>query len=176
MNIDFLIHNAAEPERILAAVAGVTVKAVLLTHAHHDRLQALDQVRQTTGAPVGVHPADTAAFGVHGDFDLTDGDVLTLGGHELQVVHTPGHTPGSVCLRFDRCAIVGDTFFPGGSGHSARRRPWARYWRACNTRSSPGLATPPPTRAIARQLHWRGAVGLGAFPGLAAAGGVVGRC
>ena len=118
MNIDFLIHNAAEPERILAAVAGVTVKAVLLTHAHPDRLQALDQVRQTTGAPVGVHPADTAAFGVHGDFDLTDGDVLTLGGHELQVVHTPGHTPGSVCLRFDRCAIVGDTLLLGGPGHS----------------------------------------------------------
>ncbi len=113
-----IVDPAAEPERILAAVAGATVKAILLTHAHPDHLLALDQVRQATGAPVGLHPADAAAFGVQDDFDLNDGDVLTLGGHAIRVVHPPGHTPGRVCLRFDRRALVGDTIFPGGPGHS----------------------------------------------------------
>ena len=113
-----IVDPAAEAECILAAVAGTTIKAILLTHAHPDHLQALDAVRQATGAPLGLHPADAAEFGVPSDFDLRDGDVLSLGDEELRVTHTPGHTPGSVCLRFDRRAIVGDTLFPGGPGHS----------------------------------------------------------
>jgi len=113
-----IVDPAAEPERILAAVEGTTVKAILLTHGHPDHVQALDAVRQATNAPLGLHPADAAEFGIIGDFDLHDGDILTLGDGELTVVHTPGHTPGSVCFRFGRCAIVGDTLFPGGPGHS----------------------------------------------------------
>jgi hydroxyacylglutathione hydrolase len=113
-----IVDPAAEPDRILAVVEGTAVKAILLTHGHPDHVQALDVVRQATGAPLGLHPADAAEFGIAGDFDLGDGDVLMLGGGELTVVHTPGHTPGSVCFRFGQCAIVGDTLFPGGPGHS----------------------------------------------------------
>ncbi len=113
-----IVDPAAEAERILAAVVGTTVKAILLTHAHPDHLQALDAVRQATGAPLGLHPADAAEFGVPSDFNLADGAVLSLGDEELRVTHTPGHTPGSVCFRFDCRAIVGDTLFPGGPGHS----------------------------------------------------------
>jgi glyoxylase-like metal-dependent hydrolase (beta-lactamase superfamily II) len=113
-----IVDPAAEPERILAAVEGTAVKAILLTHGHLDHVQGLDAVRQATGAPLGLHPADAVEFGIVGDFDLDDGDVLTLGGGQVTVVHTPGHTPGSVCFRFGRCAIVGDTLFPGGPGHS----------------------------------------------------------
>ncbi|MGA9351941.1 MAG: MBL fold metallo-hydrolase [Anaerolineae bacterium] len=113
-----IVDPAAEPDRILAVAEGTAVKAILLTHSHPDHAQALDAVCQATGAPLGLHPADAAEFGIVGDFDLGDGDVLTLGGGELTVVHTPGHTPGSVCFRFGECAIVGDTLFPGGPGHS----------------------------------------------------------
>jgi hydroxyacylglutathione hydrolase len=113
-----VVDPAAEAERILAAVEGTVVKYILLTHAHGDHVQALGEVRQATGAPLGLQPADAAAFGIAGDFDLQDGDVLSLGRSALRVVHTPGHTPGSVCFRFDRRAIVGDTLFPGGPGHS----------------------------------------------------------
>jgi len=113
-----IVDPAAEAERILAAVEGTAVKAILLTHAHFDHVQALDEVRQATGAPLGLHPADAAEFGIEGDFDLGDGDLLALGRGELRVVHTPGHTPGSLCFCFDRRAVVGDTLFPGGPGHS----------------------------------------------------------
>jgi len=121
-----VVDPAGEAERILAAVEGTTVRAILLTHAHLDHVGALDEVRQATcrapsvrtGAPVGLHPADAAAFGIAGDFDLHDGGTLAVGRCALRVVHTPGHTPGSVCFCFDRRAIVGDTLFPGGPGHS----------------------------------------------------------
>jgi hydroxyacylglutathione hydrolase len=113
-----IVDPAAEADRILAAVAGTTVKAILLTHAHRDHIQALEVVRQATGAPVGIHPADAAAYGVSGDLALNHDDHLSLGGRRLRIVHTPGHTPGSICLRFDDRALVGDTFFPGGPGHS----------------------------------------------------------
>jgi len=58
-----IVDPASEAERILAAVEGTTSKAILLTHAHYDHVQALEAVRQATGAPLGIHPADAAEFG-----------------------------------------------------------------------------------------------------------------
>jgi len=117
-----IVDPAAEAERILAGVGGTAVKTILLTHAHRDHVLALDKVRRATGAPLGIHPYDSSAFAVDGDFEIIDGDVVPLGKGQLIVAHTPGHTPGSVCFRFDRRAIVGDTLFPGGPGHSATPR------------------------------------------------------
>jgi hydroxyacylglutathione hydrolase len=114
-----IVDPAAEAERILREVEGTTVKYILLTHAHMDHVGALAEVRKTTGAPLGVHRADAQRFRVDADFDLGDGDVLEWGDCQLRVVHTPGHTPGSVCLILDERALVGDTIFPGGPGHSA---------------------------------------------------------
>ncbi|MBU0702615.1 MAG: MBL fold metallo-hydrolase, partial [Chloroflexi bacterium] len=79
---------------------------------------ALDEVRAALGAPVGIHPADAAEFGVRADFELRDGGRLRVGRRYVRLVHLPGHTPGSVALRFDRRAIVGDAIFPGGPGHT----------------------------------------------------------
>jgi hydroxyacylglutathione hydrolase len=116
-----IVDPAAEGERILQEVGGTPVKYILLTHAHPDHVGALAEVRETTGAPLGVHPADARRFGVDAaisDLDLADGDVLEWGDCQLRVVHTPGHTPGSVCLMLDERVLVGDTIFPGGPGHS----------------------------------------------------------
>jgi hydroxyacylglutathione hydrolase len=114
-----IVDPAAEAGRILQEVEGTTVKHILLTHAHPDHVGALAEMREATRAPLGVHPADAQHFGVEADFDLTDGDVLEWGDCQLRVVHTPGHTPGSVCLILDERVLVGDTIFPGGPGHSA---------------------------------------------------------
>jgi len=67
---------------------------------------------------VGIHPAEAAAFGIRADFELRDGGRLWVGRCYVRLVHVPGHTPGSVALRFDRRAVVGDAIFPGGPGHT----------------------------------------------------------
>lgn len=113
-----IIDPGADAEAILAAVGSATVRCILLTHAHPDHIGALDAVRQATGAPVGLHPADAEAFEVEADFPLLDGMQLVVGRGHLAVSHVPGHTPGSVCLRLNGQAVVGDALFPGGPGHT----------------------------------------------------------
>ncbi len=120
-NEGLLIDPGAEAGHILDWIAGVEVRKILLTHAHRDHVGALAEVRAALGAPAGLHPDDeplAAKYPVTADFTIRDGDVVRLGAHEIRVVHAPGHTPGSICLRFDSRAIVGDVVFPGGPGHT----------------------------------------------------------
>lgn len=117
-NRALLIDPGADPEAILALCDGMHVTRILLTHGHFDHLLALDAVRESLGAPVGIHPRDAAEFGVEADFDLQGRRRMGVGRHFVRVVHLPGHTPGGVGLRFDRRAIVGDAVFPGGPGHT----------------------------------------------------------
>lgn len=114
-----LADPGADAERILAAVGAATVRCILLTHGHPDHVGALEAVRQATGAPVGMHPADAARFDVLADFPLLDGMEIMVGDGIVRVAHTPGHTPGSVCLRLNGQVLVGDAIFPGGPGHTA---------------------------------------------------------
>ena len=113
-----LVDPGADPEAVLGLCAGAHVTRILLTHGHFDHWLALGEVRTALGVPVGIHPADGAEFGVEADFELRDGMRLRVGQHLVRVVHVPGHTPGSVALRFDRRALVGDALFPGGPGHT----------------------------------------------------------
>jgi hydroxyacylglutathione hydrolase len=113
-----VVDPGADAETILAATGQALVRCVLLTHGHPDHVGALEEVRQATGAPVGIHPADAQAWGVDADFPLLDGTVVEVGQGEVAVVHVPGHTPGSVCLRLNGQVLVGDTIFTGGPGHT----------------------------------------------------------
>jgi glyoxylase-like metal-dependent hydrolase (beta-lactamase superfamily II) len=104
-------------ERDLAALAkhGLTLKYTVETHAHADHITASGQLRARTGALAaapyhcGVGPAD-----VH----LEDGEILRAGGERLQIIETPGHTMGSVCLRWRDAVFTGDTLFIGGCGRT----------------------------------------------------------
>jgi glyoxylase-like metal-dependent hydrolase (beta-lactamase superfamily II) len=113
-----LIDPGADHDAVLALCEGTQVVRILLTHGHFDHVLALDAVREALGAPVGVHSLDAETFDVESDFDLQDGVRLRVGRHVVRVVHIPGHTPGSVALRFDRRAVIGDAIFPGGPGRT----------------------------------------------------------
>jgi glyoxylase-like metal-dependent hydrolase (beta-lactamase superfamily II) len=113
-----LIDPAGDAEAILEMCANVDVRRILITHGHGDHVMALDEVREALQVPVGMHPADAEGFGIAADFELQDGMRLGVGRRQVRVVHIPGHTPGSVALRFDRRAVVGDAIFQGGPGAS----------------------------------------------------------
>ena len=114
-----LVDAASEADRILEAAEGVAVRYILQTHGHHDHVGALPAVKQALRAPVGVHRADAAMLPVEPDLLLSDEQLITFGNQQLLVLHTPGHTPGSVCLLTGRNLISGDTLFPGGPGATA---------------------------------------------------------
>lgn len=112
-----IIDPGAEAQQILEVTRGSRVTAILLTHAHPDHIGALDEIKQATGAPVYLHPADGEKFEVEYDRPLEDGQVIKVGRLRLRVVHTPGHTPGMTSFELgDGRVLVGDTLFVGGPG------------------------------------------------------------
>jgi hydroxyacylglutathione hydrolase len=113
-----IVDPGADAETILRAVDRARVCSILLTHGHPDHVGALEVVRNTLGVPVGIHPSDAEAFGLRADFSLAGGTDVQVGRSRLSVAHVPGHTPGSVCLRLNGRAVVGDAIFPGGPGHT----------------------------------------------------------
>jgi hydroxyacylglutathione hydrolase len=113
-----IVDMPAESSQTLQAAGGLRVVAILLTHTHPDHWPDYDLVKGATDAPVLCHPAEVILPSEKIDQPLADGDRVTVGGLSLQVIHTPGHTPGSCCFLVGRHLIAGDTLFPGGPGHS----------------------------------------------------------
>jgi hypothetical protein len=136
-----IVDMPAESSQTLEAVGDLKVVAILLTHTHPDHWPDYDLVKEATDAPVFCHPAEVMLPAAKIDRPLTDGDHLTVGGLRLQVIHTPGHTPGSCCFLVGRHLIAGDTLFPGGPGHSNSAQELQQ-----NIASTPSGCTPCPTR------------------------------
>ncbi len=113
-----LIDASDEAERLLSEVnkRHVHMRMILLTHGHPDHWGALGQLRDTWGVPVGMHLDDVNMVPLTPNFALTDDQRISVGGVTLRVLHTPGHTPGSICLLGDGVLFSGDTLFPGGPG------------------------------------------------------------
>lgn len=103
---------------IIDGLKGSTPQYILLTHNHIDHIGALDHLRTELKVPLAAHTADAAILTSPPEIWLSDGDAVRLGELELEVLHTPGHTPGSLCFRVGRYLISGDTIFPGGPGRT----------------------------------------------------------
>ena len=122
-----VIDAAHDPAAILDAVGERRLSAVVCTHGHNDHINAAPRVAEAKGAPVLLHPADQVLWqmvypGQLPDGDLADEEVIEIAATPLRVLHTPGHSPGSVCLYAPALRVVfsGDTLFHGGPGATGR--------------------------------------------------------
>jgi len=112
-----LVDGCYEPDKILAGAEGAEVVGIVQTHGHHDHVDALPELKKKLGVPVYAHPGEN--YPVPIDVELSDGDSISFGkDHEVMVLHTPGHTPGGVCLLIGKHLVSGDTLFPGGPGNT----------------------------------------------------------
>ncbi len=111
-----LLDAANEHERLLDLCKALNVRRVLETHGHWDHIQAVPQLRDA-GYDVAVTAEDAAMLPSYDDI-LEDDSVVEVGKLRLRGIHTPGHTPGSICFRLEGAPLLfsGDTLFPGGPG------------------------------------------------------------
>ena len=115
-----LIDPGADPDALADMLADSKPVAILLTHTHFDHIGGLKELRERLRVPVLAHHPGPRPAGAHVDIDrqLNHGDSVRVGAHNLQVYHTPGHTPDQICIAVedDNHFIVGDTLFEGGPG------------------------------------------------------------
>jgi glyoxylase-like metal-dependent hydrolase (beta-lactamase superfamily II) len=114
-------------DAILAVVDGRRVGAIVCTHAHDDHVRVAPALREAVNAPILLHPDERPLWalthpGFLWDVDLSHEMTVPVAGSSLTVLHTPGHSPGSVCLLAPDlgCVFTGDTLFQGGPGATGR--------------------------------------------------------
>lgn len=121
-----VVDAAHRAQPILDAVGTRRVIAIACTHAHDDHVTVAPELSAATQAPVRLHPDDDVLWNLtfpgRSHAPLADGDVLTVAGEPVHVLHTPGHSPGAVCFYAPALSSVftGDTLFQGGPGATGR--------------------------------------------------------
>lgn len=113
-----LIDAANEHDVLLELAKNLGVRQVLETHGHWDHIQAVTQMRDA-GYSVGITSEDASMLPSYDEI-LGDEEVIQVGDLRLHTIHTPGHTPGSMCSSIEGAPVLfsGDTLFPGGPGNT----------------------------------------------------------
>lgn len=114
-----ILIDAADENELLGEICiAKNVRKVITTHGHFDHIGAVSHLRNA-GIDVGIHQQDANMLPSY-DFILNDDDIIELGKLRLKLIHTPGHTPGSVCIHILGTPFLfsGDTLFPGGPGNT----------------------------------------------------------
>ena len=131
-----IVDPGGDEEKILAEAdkMGVTIQSIIVTHGHPDHVCGNRKIQEATGAEIIMHSADALFFdkpevksyfsmlGLEAspfpDRQVEDGDIIEIGEVKLQVLHTPGHTPGGICLYNEPDVLTGDTLFVDGLGRT----------------------------------------------------------
>jgi hydroxyacylglutathione hydrolase len=111
-----VIDPGLPAEKIAEQAKGLKVRYIIATHCHPGHVAGKDDLKDLVGGATALHSADAKQFLRSADRYLIDGDELEFGEFKLTVMHTPGHTPGSVCFVVANHAFVGDTLLAGGIG------------------------------------------------------------
>ncbi|MDI6731644.1 MAG: MBL fold metallo-hydrolase [Candidatus Margulisbacteria bacterium] len=111
-----VIDPGDEAGKILAELKGLKVKKLIITHGHYDHVGAVKELKKRLRADVLMHPDDAWLF--QPDVFVNDGDEINFGNLALKAIHTPGHTPGGICLYLDGHLFSGDTLFAGTYGRT----------------------------------------------------------
>ncbi len=137
-NEAIIIDPGAEAERIYQKIKdkNCKVKSIILTHGHGDHIGAVEQLKKLTGAEVMIHPDDEEMLrdvkanltntmngpdvSIKVDRTIGDGDVIEFGHIKADILHTPGHTQGGICIYFEdqQTLVTGDTLFYGSIGRT----------------------------------------------------------
>ena len=137
-NKSALIDIPAGAPSILKYLKGTELEWMMLTHSHQDHIGGIKSVRAKMLSALVVHPADNQKWlPVRPDMDIYDQDCLMVGGLSVHVIHTPGHTPGSVCFLMGKHLFAGDTVFPGGPGHTVSPEDFQRIIKSINEKILP---------------------------------------
>ena len=122
-----VVDPAHDAQKVIDHVGDRTVKAILLTHAHNDHCELAPEIAEHYGVQLYLHPDDEQLWReTHAEANyaaLEDNQIFKIGGEDLVVFHTPGHSPGCVVLydAADNTLLSGDTLFNGGPGATGRK-------------------------------------------------------
>ena len=117
-NESVVVDAPGEVDLVLAQLNKTSPQYILMTHNHFDHIGGLVELKSALDVPLAAHLADASDLPLKPDSLLDDGDEISMGAMKIRVLHTPGHTPGSLCFLVGNYLLAGDTLFPGGPGRT----------------------------------------------------------